>query len=122
MSGERIAVVDDDDAMVETLCDVLELHGWQPVRASDGEQAVQLVTAGEIGVVLMDIRMPKMNGVEALREIKRVRPATRVVLFTASAAQELLAAAERYGATRVLKKPVDAVELLSVLEGLRKAG
>jgi CheY-like chemotaxis protein len=122
MSGERIAVVDDDDAMVETLCDVLALHGWDPVRASDGAQAVQLVTAEQIDVVLMDIRMPKMNGVEALREIKRVRPATRVVLFTASAAQELLAGAERYGASHVLKKPVDAVELLSVLEGLRKAG
>ena len=122
MSGDRIAVVDDDDAMVETLCDVLELHGWDPVRASDGEQAVKLVTAEQIDVVLMDIRMPKMNGVDALREIKRVRPATRVVLFTASAAQELLAGAERYGAARVLKKPVDAVELLSVLEGLRKAG
>lgn len=122
MSGDRIAVVDDDDAMVETLCDVLALHGWDPVRASDGEQAVKLVTAEQIDVVLMDIRMPKMNGVDALREIKRVRPATRVVLFTASAAQDLLAGAERYGAAHVLKKPVDAVELLSVLEGLRKAG
>lgn len=122
MTGRTIAVVDDDDAMVETLCDVLELHGWAPVRASDGEQAVDLVTCGDVDVVLMDIRMPKMNGVEALREIRRRRPAAQVILFTASAAQELLADAVRYGAARVLRKPVDVVELLSVLEGLRKAG
>ena len=122
MSADKIAVVDDDEAMVETLCDVLELHGWAPVRASNGAEAVALVTRERIDVVLMDIRMPRMNGVDALGEIRRRRPHARVVLFTASAAQDLLARAETYGAARVLKKPVDTRELLSVLEGLRKAG
>ena len=122
MSSKKILIVDDDEAMVETLCDVLELHGWEPVRASNGEQAVEVVTSGEVDIVLMDIRMPKMNGVEALKVIKSRRPSARVVLFTASAAQELLADAERYGAERVLRKPVDAAELLAVLEGLRKTG
>jgi CheY-like chemotaxis protein len=122
MSGERIAVVDDDDAMVETLCDVLELHGWSPVRAANGVDAVDLVTREQIDVVLMDIRMPVMNGVDALGEIRRRRPHARVVLFTASAAPDLLTRAETYGAAHVLKKPVDTRVLLSVLEGLRKAG
>ena len=121
MTGRTIAIVDDDDAMVETLCDVLELHGWSPIRASDGAQAVELVTSTGVDVVLMDIRMPKMNGVDALREIRRRRPAVPVILFTASAAPELLANAERYGAVSVLRKPVDVVELLSILDGLRGA-
>jgi hypothetical protein len=65
MSGEKIAIVDDDEAMVETLCDVLELHGWAPVRASNGLEAVKLVTTEGDRRGLMDIRMPKMNGVDA---------------------------------------------------------
>lgn len=118
----RIAVVDDDDAMVETLCDILELHGWETVRAKDGQEAVEVVQQSGVGLVLMDVRMPRMNGVDALVEIKRRAPATNVVLFTASAAQELLQRAERHGVARILKKPVDARELLSVLDGLLAAG
>ena len=117
----RIAVVDDDDAMVETLCDILELHGWETVRAKDGLEAVDVVQQSGVGLVLMDVRMPRMNGVDALVEIKRRSPKTSVVLFTASAAQELLQRAERHGVARILKKPVDARELLSVLDGLLAA-
>lgn len=117
----RIAVVDDDDAMVETLCDILELHGWETVRAKDGLEALDVIQQSGVGLVLMDVRMPRMNGVDALVEIKRRAPATSVVLFTASAAQELLQRAERHGVARILKKPVDARELLSVLDGLLAA-
>jgi CheY-like chemotaxis protein len=119
MSRPTIAVVDDDEAMVETLCDILELHGWNPIRAYNGEQAVSLLAERDVDVVIMDIRMPRMNGVDALREIKRRRPATNVVLFTASAAQDLLARAEGYGAARILRKPVDARELLEVLSAFK---
>ncbi|MBC7894269.1 MAG: response regulator [Cytophagaceae bacterium] len=118
----RIAVVDDDDAMVETLCDILELHGWETVRAKDGLEAVDVVLKSGVRVVLMDVRMPRMNGVDALVEIKRRSPNINVVLFTASAAQELLQRAERHGVARILKKPVDARELLSVLDGLLASG
>jgi CheY-like chemotaxis protein len=118
----RIAVVDDDDAMVETLCDILELHGWETVRAKDGKEAIDVVEQSGVRLVLMDVRMPRMNGVDALVEIKRRAPATNVVLFTASAAQELLQRAERHGVARILKKPVDARELLSVLDDLLATG
>ena len=122
MTARRIAVVDDDDAMVETLCDILELHGWETVRAKDGMEAIDVVQQSGVELVLMDVRMPRMNGVDALVEIKRRSPGTNVVLFTASAAQELLQRAERHGVSRILKKPVDARELLSVLDGLLAAG
>lgn len=118
---KRILVVDDDRAMVDTLCDVLELHGWETLRAFDGARAVAACEELAVDVVLMDVRMEGIDGVEALRRIKAHRPATRVVLMTAYAAQELLESAEREGALRILKKPVSMSALLALLEDVTRA-
>ncbi|MGH7668755.1 MAG: response regulator transcription factor, partial [Gemmatimonadaceae bacterium] len=70
-------MVDDDRAMVATLCDILELRGWETVRAYDGAAAAELAEVHGVDVVLMDVRMPKVDGVSALREIKARRPGVR---------------------------------------------
>jgi DNA-binding NtrC family response regulator len=114
--SRRILVVDDDRAMVATLLDVLSLHGWEAVGAYDGEEAVALAGRESMDVVLMDIRMPRLDGVAALRAIKRAHPGTRVMLMTAHAAQDLLAQAEREGVLRILRKPVALDQLLPLLE------
>jgi len=116
MSEKRILVVDDDRTMVSTLCDILELHGWRAIGSSDGGRAAELVVEHDVQVVLMDVRMPRVDGVEALRRIKMSSPGTRVVLMTAYAARGLLAHAESEGALRILKKPVDVRDLLAFLE------
>lgn len=116
MKPKRILIVDDDRSMVSTLSDVLELHGWEAVNAFDGDAAIALAEQHDVDVVLMDVRMPKVGGVEALRAIKTRRPDTRVVLMTAFAAHDLLAEAERAGAVRVLRKPVELPALLGLLE------
>ncbi|HVZ49374.1 MAG TPA: response regulator [Gemmatimonadaceae bacterium] len=112
----RILVVDDDRTMVDTLCDILELQGWETLRAYDGMAATGVVATQSVDVVLMDVRMPLMNGVEALQAMKASRPATRVVLMTAFAAADLLAQAERDGVLRIMRKPVDVSELIALLE------
>lgn len=112
----RILIVDDDRAMVTTLSDVLTLHGWETIPAYDGEEAVALAIAHEVDVVLMDVRMPRLDGVAALRAIKARRPGIVVVLMTAFAAQALLTEAEREGAVKILPKPVDVPVLLGLLE------
>jgi DNA-binding NarL/FixJ family response regulator len=66
----------------------------------------------------MDIRMPRMNGVQALEAIKKRAPSTKVVLFTASASQEILNRAVESGVSRILRKLVDAEALLAVLDEL----
>jgi DNA-binding NtrC family response regulator len=121
MTGRRILVVDDDHGMVETLADILELHGWETIKAYDGAQAIKLSQEEDVDVVLMDIRMPRVNGADALRAIKAARPTLPVVLITAIAAQELLTQAEQDGALRILKKPLDLKLLLSVLDGAASA-
>ena len=119
---KRILVVDDDRSMVDTLCDILELNGWQAFAAYDGADAANEAERHDVDVVLMDVRMPKVDGVAALREIKRRRPGIRVVLMTAYAAQDLLTKAEEEGALRILRKPVELPELLALLDSAGREG
>jgi DNA-binding NtrC family response regulator len=112
----RLLVVDDDRQMVRTLVDVVRLHGWQVDGAHSGEEAVDAVREQDYAVVLMDVRMTGINGLEAFKAMKAVRPGIRVILMTAYTATEILAEAEREGALRILSKPVALTGLIECLE------
>jgi DNA-binding NtrC family response regulator len=116
MAAKRILVVDDDRSMVQTLCDILEVRGWETLRAYDGLDAVRMVEKEDVHVVLMDVKMPNLNGVEALPRMKKHRPGVRIVLMTAYAAPELLAQAEREGVLQIMRKPADLPVLFGLLE------
>ena len=113
----RILVVDDDRVMAKTLSEILQLQGWQVRVAHDGMEAVLAVQEQPYDAVLMDVKMPVMNGVTAFKAMKALRPGLKVVLMTAFAAQELLADAEENGVLRILSKPVDIRSLLAFLAG-----
>ena len=114
--SRHILVVDDDRQMVQTLRDILELSGWKTAGAHTGAEAVIAVQQETYDAVLMDIRMPGMDGVAALKAIRTHRPGARVVLMTAYSAPELIREAEREGALRVLPKPVTLAPLLDLLQ------
>lgn len=111
-----ILVVDDDREMVRTIADLLDLRGWNVTRAHSGEEAVDAVDARPFSVVLMDIRMKGMTGVEALRRIRARRPGVRVVLMTAYTTHELIEEARREGVVDVLSKPLAVPRLMTLLE------
>jgi two-component system response regulator HydG len=111
----RLLVVDDDKQMVRTLVDVVRLHGWEADGAYSGEEAVDAVRERDYAVVLMDVRMTGINGLEAFKAMKAVRQGVRVILMTAYTATEILAEAEREGALRILSKPVVLAGLIEVL-------
>jgi DNA-binding NtrC family response regulator len=119
---KRVLVVDDDRQMVRTLCDILSLHGWETEARHSGEEAVAAVAAQDFGIVLMDVKMEGMNGVEALSQIRRLRPAARVVLMTAYSSAELLKRAEAEGALQILSKPVPLPVLVALLETTLNGG
>lgn len=116
----KVLVVDDDHRMVKTICDILTVKGYETKPAYSGEEAVERARGDGINCVLMDIKMPGIDGVEALRQIKETAPELAVVLMSAYATEEQALEAKRYGASAVLTKPIDFQQVLSFLALLRK--
>ena len=112
----RLLVVDDDRGMVETLRDILGASGYEVDVALSGEKALELVRRRAPDGILMDIRMPGFNGVEALRKLKRLAPDSFVILMTAYAASRLVEEARAEGAVEVLAKPLDLARTLSLIQ------
>ncbi len=108
-------VVDDNELLARTLSDILRLAGWEVTMATSGAAAADEVARQSFDVVLMDIRMPGLDGVAAFKEMRAMRPDIRVVLMTAYSAPELVAEAEREGVIQVLSKPVNPASLLELL-------
>jgi two-component system, NtrC family, response regulator HydG len=117
-----ILIVDDDVDMAETLSDILEAKGLEVVVAHDGYKAVEKVKAKMFEIILMDIKMPFMNGVESYKKIKLIQPQTVVVMMTAYAAQDLVAEALREGVYGVWYKPVEVKSVVELVQDTPKKG
>ncbi len=111
----RVLVVDDESSLALTITANLELEGFEVVECRDGRQALDVIRARPFDLVLSDIRMPGMNGVELFREIRRLHPAMPVILMTAFALEGLVDQALREGAFAVLSKPFSIEHLIAVL-------
>lgn len=112
---EKILVVDDEESMRVTLAAIIEEEGYEVETAASGEQAVELCSRTRFGVVLMDVRMPGIDGVEAFRRIRRHQEGVRVILMSAFSTDQLKEAALDDGAIAFLPKPLDlekAVDLI----------
>jgi len=115
-----VLVVDDDRRMVKTICDILKVKGFDALQAYTGEEAVEKVRSGGPDCVLMDIKMPGISGVDALKMIKDISPDLPVVLMSAYATEEQATEAKAQGAYTVMNKPIDIQIVLSFLSLLRK--
>jgi len=114
----RTLIVDDDPAVLEFLKRVLDRAGWDTDTASDGVEAVLKVMRGKYDAVLMDIRMPRLDGTDALRIIREFDPNLPVVMFTGHATEAERYEAVRCGAASCLLKPV---KIDTLIESLRAA-
>ncbi len=117
----RILIVDDDPGMAETLGDVLEAKGYRVDVASGGLQAVARLRAQAYDVIFLDIKMPDINGLEVLRQVKLLGRGTVAVMMTAHALPDVMAEAEQEGALAVLAKPLPVERVIQFLEELGPA-
>src|SRR5262245_32206871 len=113
---DRILVVDDDRDACELFAMVLGQAGYVVEAALDGFQALALVASKRPNLVLTDLQMPRMNGLELIRRIHAVDPDVPVVLTTGAETRNLCTAANAYGAEACLEKPVNLEELLWTIE------
>jgi DNA-binding NarL/FixJ family response regulator len=117
----RVLVVDDHPLFCDGITSLLESAGFTVVgQVGDGREAVEATLRLCPDLVLLDIAMPRMGGLEALRVIKKERPATQVVMLTASADDEDLIEAVESGAQGYLLKDLNADEFFSMLRGLQR--
>ena len=117
MNG-RIMVVDDDAALRSTLQEILIDEGWDVVSAEDGFQAIQMASESEFALVLMDFKMPGMNGLEALLKIKEILPNCVEVMMTGHAEESQIEEALSNGVMTVLSKPVEIEHLLEIVDSV----
>jgi len=118
MSGtsqrRRVLVVDDERNQRATLSDILSDEGFDVVTAESGERAVKLCEEGGFDAVLLDVRLPGIDGVEAARRIRRTHQPL-VILMSAYRVEHLEAEALSEGARAFLRKPIDPARLLALL-------
>ncbi|MBU4554498.1 MAG: response regulator [Eubacteriales bacterium] len=111
----RVLIVDDELGPREALRMILNDH-YDVSTVSDGHQALDRLSCSEFDLVILDIRMPGMNGIDVLAEVKKKAPDTEVVMITAYASVDTATIALRHGALDYLIKPFDRRSVLNVVE------
>lgn len=113
----KVLIVDDASFMRMTIKQMLEKNGHETVgEAGDGIEAVKKYIEVKPDVVLLDITMPEMNGVEALKRIKELDPAAKVIICSAMGQQAMVAQAIQSGAKDFIVKPFEADRLIAAVD------
>jgi DNA-binding NtrC family response regulator len=124
MQNPNILVVDDEGDFLETLMNRLRKRNIDTIGCASGEEAVRLAKEHEFDVIILDIKMPGgMDGIETLREIKRIQPEAEVILLTGHASLETSVEGMKQGAYDYLLKPIRLEDLLEKLvQALERKG
>ncbi|HVT89466.1 MAG TPA: sigma-54 dependent transcriptional regulator [Tepidisphaeraceae bacterium] len=107
----RILIVDDQDMIRDSLATTLAREGHEVTAANDGPAAITRLEAGRFDLLITDLKMPKMTGIELLAEARRLRPDMPVVMMTAFATVQTAVEAMHAGAYHYIQKPFDADEV-----------
>lgn len=116
MEAFSVLLVDDEEEFLRTIIKRLNRRGINASGANRGEQALELIAENQPDVVVLDVKMPGMDGLEVLRRIKAQWPTTEVIMLTGHASVEAAVEGMDQGAFDYLMKPADFEDLLYKLE------
>lgn len=116
MADIKALLVDDEESFRNTLCKRLSRRGMTVEQAGSGEEALERLKTYQPDVILLDVKMPGMDGLTALHKIKEIDPLVEVVMLTGHASMEIAIRGMELGAFDYLMKPVEFEELLYKLE------
>jgi DNA-binding response OmpR family regulator len=118
MAGTRVLVVEDDDAIRRGIVDALRVAGYQPIEARDGNDGLERALTGGYELMLLDLVLPKRNGLEILAQLRDARPTAPVIILTALGAEEDRVRGLKLGADDYVVKPFSIKELLARIEAV----
>jgi len=125
MDRPRVLFVDDEGELVSAVVERLDIRDIDAYGATNGVEALQRLDAQEFSLVVLDVRMPGLGGLDTLRRIKQMHPDLQVVLLSGHGSTEDVEEGLRLGALAYLQKPVDIEQLVDLIhsgtsEGGRK--
>lgn len=112
----RILIVDDEERYRITLSKLLRVHGLDVTHVGRAREALDQLQEQEFDVILLDVKMPEMNGIEALAEIKKLKPDIEVIMLTGHASVDVAVEIMRLGGYEYLLKPCPMEELMLKIE------
>jgi DNA-binding NtrC family response regulator len=118
---QKVLVVDDDKVLQESVKQALEFHHFYVDTADNGKEALNAVTNNEYDLVVMDVNMPEMDGIEALERIKDYDPSVIVIILTAYSNVSDAVKAVKFGAYNYLEKPIASENLVALIKRALRA-
>lgn len=112
----KILIVDDEEKFANSLAERLSIRDYDATTSVNGQDAIEKVSGYNFDVVMLDVVMPGMDGLEVLREIKRIKPLTEVIMLTALPNVEIGVEAMKRGAMDYILKPCEIEELISKID------
>jgi len=111
MKHKTVLIVDDEKNILLALSQSLEVLQLETDTATNGEEALAKLKEKEFGLILLDLRMPGMDGMEVLRQVREIRPDIRIIMITAYGTIELAVEAIKMGAVDFIQKPFSPEEI-----------
>lgn len=112
----KVLIVDDEEKFANSLAERLSIRDYDTTTSVTGQEAIEKISGCNFDVVMLDVIMPLMDGLKVLREIKKIKPLTEVIMLTALPNVEIGIEAMKRGALDYILKPCEIEELISMID------